>query len=91
MPAGAELRVVQLMNSRLYTLDGAANKDTVVLILPGGGYCMDLAKWYVPFSANVFSASCDAATLEYRLAPRHVYPCALEDAYEAFGHLKKKY
>ena len=57
----------------------------VILYLHGGGYAcgnIDYAKGF----ASVLAAECGMRTVsvEYRLAPEHPYPAALDDAYTAY-------
>ena len=60
-------------------------RSGVILYLHGGGYvagALDYAKGF----ASVLSAECGMRTacIEYRLAPEHPYPAAIEDAYAAY-------
>jgi epsilon-lactone hydrolase len=59
---------------------GAASPERTVLHFHGGGYCVGsplIARaWAAHLSAR---ASCRVVLPEYRLAPAHVYPAALDD------------
>ena len=60
----------------------------IILYLHGGGYTcggLDYAKGF----ATVLSAECGmrVATVEYRLAPEHPFPAAIDDCLEAYKHL----
>lgn len=60
----------------------------IILYIHGGGYtCGDLH--YAKGFATTLSAKCGIKVLcmEYRLAPEHVYPAALDDCLEAYGYL----
>ena len=60
----------------------------IILYIHGGGYtCGDLR--YAKGFATTLSAKCGIKVLcmEYRLAPEHVYPAALDDCLEAYGYL----
>ena len=63
----------------------------ILLYLHGGGYTcgsIDYARGY----GSVLSAECGmrVLTVEYRLAPEHPYPAALDDALEAYKYLLGK-
>lgn len=60
----------------------------VILYLHGGGYVagnLDYAKGF----GSMLAVKCGIRvfTVEYRLAPEHPYPAALDDAMEAYGYL----
>ena len=62
----------------------------IILYLHGGGYTCGGIEYAKGF-ASVLSAECGmrCATIEYRLAPEHPYPAALEDAFKAYEYLLK--
>ena len=57
----------------------------LIIYLHGGGYVCGTSEYAKGF-ASVLSAECGMKVLsvEYRLAPEHPYPAALEDAYDAY-------
>jgi acetyl esterase/lipase len=57
----------------------------MIIYLHGGGYVCGTSEYAKGF-ASVLSAECGMKVLsvEYRLAPEHPYPAALEDAYLAY-------
>lgn len=62
--------------------------DNVILYLHGGGYtCGGMT--YTKSFASVLSArfGCKVYAPDYRLAPEHKFPCALDDSFEAYKHL----
>jgi phosphinothricin tripeptide acetyl hydrolase len=62
--------------------------DTVVLYLHGGGYCIGSLGTHRELAARLATASGSAvATLDYRLAPEHPFPGAVDDACAAFVEL----
>lgn len=65
-----------------------ASRDRVVQWTHSGGYVFGSAHGYRFFGAAL-SAAADASVLlvEYRLAPEHVYPAALDDAKAAYHWL----
>lgn len=60
----------------------------VILYLHGGGYVAGNLEYANGFG-TVLAGRCGIRvfTVEYRLAPEHPYPAALDDAMEAYGHL----
>jgi monoterpene epsilon-lactone hydrolase len=67
---------------------GASERPRAVLYLHGGGYVMGSARMYRSLAAHLArSTGAVVYALDYRLAPEHVYPGALDDAVAAFGEL----
>jgi len=63
-------------------------RDTVVLYLHGGGYVIGSPRSHRHLAAALVRASdARALLLEYRLAPEHPFPAALEDAVAAYEWL----
>ena len=63
-------------------------RNAVMLYLHGGGYCsgdMAYTKGVASLLAVKFSMTVFAPA--YRLAPEHKFPCALDDAFEAYKYL----
>ncbi|GAA0946463.1 alpha/beta hydrolase fold domain-containing protein [Virgisporangium aurantiacum] len=62
--------------------------DTVLLYLHGGGFVMGSAFGYRATVAALIAQTRTAAIVpDYRLAPEHPFPAAVEDAYAAYGWL----
>ena len=60
-----------------------------VLYLHGGGYLVGSPAVYRPLAATLAARlSAPVYTLDYRLAPEHPYPAALNDAYAAYQALR---
>ena len=57
----------------------------IIMYLHGGGYVCGTREYAKGF-ASVLSAECGmkVVSVEYRLAPEHPYPAALDDAYDAY-------
>ncbi len=65
-----------------------ASQDGVILFLHGGGYCVGSLDSHRPLSATLAKASgLTVFALDYRLAPEHPYPAALNDAVSAYRTL----
>ena len=62
--------------------------DGVALFIHGGGYCCGGMDYALCF-ASMLSAKCGMRvfTYEYRLAPEHPFPAALDDTMDAYGYL----
>ncbi len=67
---------------------GGAVVDAVVLYLHGGGYCIGSLGSHRGLGGRLALATgCPFVTLDYRLAPEHPFPAALEDATAAYRDL----
>lgn len=66
--------------------------DKVILQLHGGGYMGAVRNAYYVFAGlyNEVSKGCSVLTPDYRVAPEHPYPAALEDALASYQWLLKK-
>ena len=64
---------------------GASRRPRAVLYLHGGAYILGSARMYRAMAGHLARAGHAVVyTLDYRLAPEHPYPAALEDAVAAF-------
>lgn len=66
--------------------------DSVILYLHGGGYFMGSSQThrsYLSYFAKTMQAR--VFSLEYRLAPHHPFPAALEDNLKAYSYLLKSF
>src|SRR5690606_10761344 len=67
---------------------GNSSPDTAVLYLHGGGYTIGSLTTHRSLAARLAHETGAAVyQLDYRLAPEHPYPAALEDAVAAFDAL----
>lgn len=65
-----------------------ARADRVLLYLHGGGYAMGSVRSHWDLIARLSAAAgCRALGLDYRLAPEHPFPAAVEDATTAYRWL----
>lgn len=66
----------------------AGSDDAVILYLHGGGYCVGSPASHRPITASLARASgLTVYAPDYRLAPEHPYPAALNDAVSAYRAL----
>jgi epsilon-lactone hydrolase len=67
---------------------GSARPERAVVHFHGGGYCVGSARMARTWAAHLSArASCQVVMPEYRLAPEHPHPAALDDAREVVGAL----
>jgi len=84
-----EIRV-GAMTADWVTSPNSAN-GRVVLYLHGGGYVMGSKRTHRELASRIArDASARVLVLEYRLAPEHPFPAAIEDATEAYRWLRKQ-
>lgn len=70
------------------SIEAGHDRRHVVLYCHGGGYtCGQLGYARVLASKLALAAGCDVLSFEYRLAPEHPYPAALQDAVAVWDHL----
>lgn len=77
---------------KLLSLKENPNQDHVILQLHGGGYMGAVRNAYYVFAGlyNEVSRGCNVLTTDYRVAPEHPYPAALEDAVASYQWLLDK-
>ncbi len=69
-------------------LDFGHDRRHIVLYCPGGGYtCGQLGYARILASKLALATGCDVFSFEYRLAPEHPYPAAVQDAQAVWDHL----
>ena len=65
-----------------------ADASRALLYLHGGGYCIGSPRSHRGLAANLAAAiGCVALVPDYRLAPEHRFPSAVDDAVKAYRHL----
>jgi acetyl esterase/lipase len=91
IPESVEVRPVNAAGVSSLALSTGTERGPVVLYLHGGGYVVGSAYGYRPLvGALVVAAGVDALVPDYRLAPEHPFPAALEDALSAYRWLTEQ-
>ena len=91
VPEGVEVRPVNAGGVSSLALSTGTGHRPAVLYLHGGGYIVGSAYGYRPLvGALVAAAEVDALVPDYRLAPEHPFPAALEDALSAYRWLTEQ-
>ena len=88
-PAGITITETYAGGSRAYWHDpeGGAS-DRVVLYVHGGGYVIGSARLYDRFAGHLANAvGCRVLNVDYRLAPEHPHPAAVQDSTAAYRWL----
>ncbi len=82
--------IIELPNCQAELLEFTQpNKDLVILQLHGGGYIGGMRHAYRSFAGlyNEVSGRASVLSVDYRIAPEHVFPAALEDALDGYEWL----
>ena len=89
VPEGVTVTEAYAGGCRAYWHDPAgAATDRVILYLHGGGYVIGSARIYERFAGHLAAAvGCRVLNVDYRLAPEHPHPAAVEDATSAYRWL----
>jgi acetyl esterase/lipase len=70
----------------------ANNPDKIILFFHGGGYSVGSSISHRPICARIASsAQCRLLSVNYRLAPEHKFPAALDDALSSYQWLLQNY
>lgn len=88
-----DLEQVRLSKSTLYTLKHKGkNSDKIIYQLHGGSYLTGLTKMYFKNAERYLKLYNDicVVSLDYRIAPKNLFPAALEDAIEGWNYLLSK-
>jgi monoterpene epsilon-lactone hydrolase len=87
-PADVTVEVVRTPRPAEWLVPAGARTDGAVLYLHGGGYVIGSPRSHRHVAAACAAASGIAGLLpDYRLAPEHPFPAAVEDATAAYGWL----
>src|SRR5215472_16836540 len=91
-PASAETEVIRVSASGVpceWVLAPGCDADARLLYLHGGGYVAGSCQSHRSLAAHIAAASRHAVLLaEYRLAPEHPHPAAVDDAVAAFRWMR---
>ena len=72
------------VSARLFTPQQADAGAPLIVFYHGGGFVMGDIDSHDPLCRNLANASlCPVLSVDYRLAPEHKFPAALDDAYDA--------
>lgn len=88
LPTPDDIRIEQIEVSGLSALSFTPDevRPGLLLFLHGGGYCLGSAKSYRPLVTRLSKAlRIKAVSVDYRLAPEHVFPCAVDDGVTALN------
>lgn len=88
LPTPDDIRIEQIEVSGLSALSftPAEVRPGLLLFLHGGGYCLGSAKSHRPLVTRLSRAlRIKAVSVDYRLAPEHVFPCAVDDGNAALN------
>jgi acetyl esterase/lipase len=90
-PPGLQVETVYADGLEIERLTPAgAETDRAILYLHGGGFCIGSPRSHRSMVAAIASAAgCVAYVPNYRLAPEHPFPAALEDAAKAFEFMRE--
>jgi salicylate hydroxylase len=89
LPAGFDAIEDELADVRAFRVSAKeASSDNVVLHFHGGGYLIGSAKGSLEYASRLAKAVDGVCyTVDYRLAPEHPYPAAIDDAVAAYRAL----
>ena len=83
--AALEVETVDLRGVRAERYRPRRATSGTILYFHGGGFVSgSVGLERRPAAANAMASNCDTFSVDYRLAPRHPFPAALDDAIEAY-------
>jgi len=89
LPEGLKVEAIDIagLPAELLTPQGA-DPARALLYLHGGGYCLGSPRSHRALAGKLAAAiGCVALVPDYRLAPEHRFPAAVDDAVKAYRHL----
>lgn len=93
-PGRFKLTIIEMerFQMELLELKEEPNREKIILQLHGGGYVGAMRNAYRMFAGlyNEVSGGMNVLTIDYRVAPEHPYPAALEDAFDSYRWLLKQ-
>ncbi len=85
-------RVINGTTTLWITPPNLKHKDKVMIFIHGGGWIVNSRKAQLKFQADVASSlGVKLVSIEYRLAPEHPYPAAVNDIVAAYKGIIKEY
>jgi epsilon-lactone hydrolase len=88
LPQGSQIETAELGGVPVEWVRNARNTASASLLyLHGGAYVLGAPAMYREMAARLAHAGMDVAVLDYRLAPEHPFPAALDDALSAYRAL----
>ena len=92
LPTGSSVERVRLGGRPAERVTPAgADGDRAVLLLHGGAFLIGSPRTHRVLAAHLASAvGCPVVTLDYRRAPEHPYPAAVDDAAAAYAELSAR-
>ncbi len=85
-------RVINGTTTLWITPPNLKHKDKVMIFIHGGGWIVNSRKAQLKFQADVASSlGVKLVSIEYRLAPEHPYPAAMNDIVAAYKGIIKEY
>ncbi|HEY2708781.1 MAG TPA: alpha/beta hydrolase [Caulobacteraceae bacterium] len=88
VPEGVTVETIVLGGVSAEKITPAGGADRTIFYLHGGGYCVGGAESHRVMAARMaLGAGAEAYVLDYRLAPEHPYPAAVDDATAAWREL----
>lgn len=90
LPKGAEIKNVVLGRAAEAHTSPNAREGRAILYFHGGGYVLGSPRTHRGLVAHLaMDAGIEALALDYRLAPEHPFPAAIDDAFAAYEQLLK--
>lgn len=92
LPAGVTVQTDSLAGVPIERVSPRnAQPDRAILFLHGGGYASGSARGYRGFAGSLAAAAgMQVVVAEYRLAPEHPFPAALDDAIDVYQSLQQR-
>jgi len=85
-PDDVRIQKTEISGLSVLTFTPDERRPGLLLFLHGGGYCLGSAKSHRPLVTRLAKAlRINAVSVDYRLAPEHVFPCAVEDGTAALN------
>ncbi|PRE10753.1 flavin-containing monooxygenase [Burkholderia gladioli] len=94
MPSDGRVRIVRQevegMTTEVISPRQADEQGTTVLYLHGGGFCVGSARTHRSLTTRLAATGMTVWVPQYRLAPEHPQPAAIDDALRCYRHLLQR-